>query len=115
MKKILAGLLIATLTVSAGAVTTLAAEPVYGKHYMDCNKDGVCDYCGQEDGCNLKICNVKGKYFVDKDGDGICDNCANGSTKCKKYQKKCKTSKYYKKQITSMHCNSSHKRHHKNR
>ncbi len=85
MKKILAGLLIATLTVSAGAVTTLAAEPVYGKHYVDCNKDGVCD------------------------------NCANGSTKCKKYQKKCKTSKYYKKQTTSTHCNSSHKRHHKNR
>ncbi len=114
MKKILTGLLVAVLAVSAGTVTTFAAESVYGKHYADCNGDGVCDYCGQEDGCNLEICNVKGRYFVDKDGDGICDNCAEGSSKCKS-QRKYRNFKNCRNYSNSRHCGSSHKGHHKNR
>lgn len=109
MKKFLIGFLIVTLTASAGTVTVSAAEEVHGRHHADCNEDGVCDYCGQADGCNLEICNVKGKYFVDKDKDGICDNCAGGSSKCK-------TTKKYKKYCHNLkNNNSSHKGHHKNR
>lgn len=94
MKKILTGLLVVTLAVSAGSVTVSAAETVYGRNYADANKDGICDYCGQEDGCNLKICNGNGRYFIDKDGDGVCDNYKNNSChgkykssgKCGKYR-----------------------------
>lgn len=84
MRRFLTGILAATLVIGTGTMGVLAAEaPVYGKHYVDLNQDGICDYCGEEEGCNLNICNGKGMYFVDMDGDGNCDNDTDGTRKCR--------------------------------
>ena len=95
-RRFLAGTLAVALILGAGTVSAFSAEKaVHGRHYVDLNRDGVCDYCGGEEECNLDICNVKGKYFVDKDKDKICDNCENGSSVCKNqksYRKNCKKS-----------------------
>ncbi len=93
MRRFLTGMLVAALVIGTGTVSASAAKaPVYGRHYADLNQDGICDYCGEEDGCNLDICNRKGQCFVDKDGDGICDNYAEGGCEYKKqkaYKKRC--------------------------
>lgn len=77
MRKLAAGILLASLVMTAGATVVSASEVTYGRHYADVNQDGICDYCGQAGGCNLEVCNSNGRYFVDEDGDGICDY-ANG-------------------------------------
>ena len=88
MKKIVISVLLAVLFITIAREGVSASEVTHGRHYADTNQDGICDYCGEKDGCNLDICNVKGKYFVDKDGDGLCDNCTEGSVKCRNQRNK---------------------------
>lgn len=62
MKKLAAGVLLAALVMTAGTAHVSAVEVTHGRYYVDADKDGICDYCGEEDGCNLEICNAKKKH-----------------------------------------------------
>lgn len=69
MKKLLSGVIISTLIITAG---TASAFAFHGKqatktnnNYVDLNNDGICD---NKDTCG------NGSYFIDENGDGICDN-----------------------------------------
>ena len=88
MKKLLVGMAMMALVLSASSIPTLAAgrgNGCNGKNggcnyhssacqYVDENNDGICDNCG-------KGSSTKGTGFVDADGDGICDNYGTGAAK----------------------------------
>lgn len=59
----LAGVLVATLAVSAGAAGVTAAETGPGRCFMDADNNGICDYV--HGSCS----------YADVDEDGFCDNC----------------------------------------
>lgn len=81
MKKLLSGVIISALVITAGTVSAFAYHGRQNQTYklnkatnfVDSNNDGICD--------NRGTCG-NGLYFVDANGDGICDNsgtCGNGS------------------------------------
>lgn len=84
MKKLIAGVLAATIVLAAGTSAVMArsrggagnANTAYGcghgghgggcgAYYVDAGNDGICDICTL----------TKGRHFIDNDGDGYCDNC----------------------------------------
>jgi len=88
MKKLITGIAAMALTLSLCSTSALAAG--HGRHCIDANKDGICDYyhtsCQYVDKDNDGICdtcgkNVCGNGYVDADGDGICDHYTTGTSK----------------------------------
>ena len=97
MKKLFAGVLFAALfTVSAATVfagghgghhgngagyysssCNYTGGCAQGRCHADADNDGICDYCGVEDG----VCHW-GRNCVDVDDDGICDNCSRDLNGC---------------------------------
>ena len=73
MKKLLSGVIISALVITAGTVSAFAYHGTQNQiykfnkitNYVDLNNDGICD--------NKYNCG-KGLYFIDANGDGICDN-----------------------------------------
>ncbi len=87
MKKLLAGILTASLVLSIGTISAFASTSTGGSNFVDADKDGVCDYhntnCSYVDADGDGVCDncpedgrhlQRGRGFVDNDGDGICDN-----------------------------------------
>lgn len=73
MKKLLSGVIISALVVTAGTASAFAYHNRPNQTYrlnkttnfVDSSNDGICD--------NRGTCG-KGSYFVDANDDGICDN-----------------------------------------
>lgn len=73
MKKLLSGVIISALVITAGTVSAFAYHGRQNQTYklnkttnfVDSSNDGICD--------NRGTCG-NGLYFVDANGDGICDN-----------------------------------------
>ena len=81
MKRVLAGILTALLTISLCGVTAFAAGPGGGRHFVDTDGDGVCDNAGSQcvyvDADGDGVCDNANNQcvYVDADGDGVCDRC----------------------------------------
>lgn len=105
MRKLMGGVLLAVMLVTAaGGVQAPALAATHGMHYIDANKDGICDYCGGKKSCNLEICDAHGKYCADTNQDGICDNYVNG---CHTRKQKSHCGQKYRSN-TSKHHQSGH-------
>ena len=79
MKKLVSGVIISALVITAGTASAFAYHGRYNQtyklnqNYVDLNNDGICD--------NNNVTGGNGLNFVDANGDGICDNngaCGNG-------------------------------------
>lgn len=90
MKKALLGVLSTVIVLSMCMGTAFAAGPGCGRHFVDADKDGICDNAGRRcvyaDADGDGLCDNCGAYhrcgtaggFADADGDGVCDNYGSG-------------------------------------